>query len=61
MQCVKVFDNHKKTIVRLFLDANNKINYDYFQRTFPDAVGLVERDEYGFIRSVGIKQKENLE
>ncbi|CAF5118504.1 unnamed protein product, partial [Rotaria sp. Silwood1] len=23
--------------------------YDYFKRTFPDAVGLVERDEYGFI------------
>ena len=55
MQYVKVFDNHQKTIVRLVLDVNNKINYDYFQRTFTDAVGLVERDEYGFIRSVGKK------
>ncbi|CAF0950159.1 unnamed protein product [Rotaria sordida] len=49
MQFVKVFDNQRKITVKLILGSNNKISYDYFKQTFPDAVGLAERDEYGFI------------
>ncbi|CAF4213650.1 unnamed protein product [Adineta steineri] len=45
MQIVKVFDNHKKTIVKLVVNENNKISYKYFRGTFPDAVGLMEMNE----------------
>ncbi|CAF4747619.1 unnamed protein product [Rotaria sp. Silwood1] len=56
MQFVKVFDNQQKIITRLVLDSNHKISHDYFKRTFPDAVGLAERDEYG---SISIPSDEN--
>ncbi|CAF1187821.1 unnamed protein product [Adineta steineri] len=45
MQFVKVFDNHKKAIVKLVVNENNKISYKYFRGTFPDAVGLMEMNE----------------
>ncbi|CAF0952880.1 unnamed protein product [Adineta steineri] len=47
MQFVKVFDNHKKAIVKLVVNEHSKINYNYFRRTFPDAVGLIEMNESG--------------
>ncbi|CAF1447638.1 unnamed protein product [Adineta steineri] len=45
MQYVQVFDNQREHIVRLVLNTNNKISYDYFKQTFPDASGLLEIDE----------------
>ncbi|CAF1174303.1 unnamed protein product [Adineta steineri] len=45
MQYVQVFDNQRKHIVRLILNTDNTISYEYFKQAFPDATGLLEIDE----------------
>ena len=52
MECVKIFDNERKHVVEMVLDGNNKIEYNYFRRTFPTATGLLERQEDAIFRSV---------
>lgn len=60
MQFVKVFDNQRKCIVKLILNTDNKISYDYFKQIFPDAVGLLEMNEEAYIGSVEKKNKKKI-
>ncbi|CAF0945386.1 unnamed protein product [Adineta steineri] len=40
------------------MDEDNKLNYRYFQRTFPDAIELIERRE-NISRSIPSDQNDN--
>ncbi len=63
MDLIRIYDNTQKTIVSLTIDSNKTLNRNYFIQSFPDAVGLIYKDENlnRIIRSVGRQRKEYFE
>lgn len=62
MNYIRIYDNETKQITRLLLKQDNIISKDYFIATFPDATGILFKDEQSneFVSYVDSKSKESL-